>query len=93
MMRIVGVLVIFFSSMVCSALEADSVPLIVRSITIDRRDIFDADSSDWFFAASIFNALHTTTKQHVLEDEFLFEEGDDIDVTILLETESILRRI
>ena len=79
--------------MVCSALEADSVPLIVRSITIDRRDIFDADSSDWFFAASIFNALHTTTKQHVLEDEFLFEEGDDIDVTLLLETERILRRI
>ncbi|MBC8125307.1 MAG: hypothetical protein H7X70_06200, partial [Candidatus Kapabacteria bacterium] len=93
MMRIVGVLLALFSAMVCTAQETDSLPLIIRSITIDRRDIFDADSSDWFFAASIFNALHTTTKQHVLEDEFLFEEGDDIDTTLLLETERILRRI
>lgn len=88
-----GVVVFVLMSGVGIAQQTDTLPLIIRSITIDRRDIFDESGDDWFFAASLLNALHTTTKSFVVEDEFLFEEGDDLDTTTLLETERILRRI
>jgi len=78
---------------VVAAGQNAAAPLTIRSITIDRRDIFDNISNDWFFAAAVLNALHTTTKQYIVEDELLFEEDDDLDTTALLETERILRRI
>lgn len=80
------------SATVLSA-QADTIPRIIRSIMIDRRDIFDERYDDWFFAAPILNALHTTTKEFIVEDELLFNEDDDLDTTILLETERNLRRM
>lgn len=82
-----------WSGWVVAAQEDDSLPLIVRNVSVDRHDVFDRSSTDWFFGAGILNALHTVTKQYVVEDEFLFEEGDDLDTTALLETERMLRRI
>jgi outer membrane protein assembly factor BamA len=73
--------------------RVDSLPRIIRSITIERRDIFDERQNDWFFAAPILNALHTTTKEFIVDDELLFNEDDDLDTTVLLETERNLRRM
>jgi hypothetical protein len=70
---VAGVVVFMMSTMIGVAQQTDTLPLIIRTITIDRRDIFDEAGDDWFFAASLLNALHTTTKQFVVEDEFLFE--------------------
>lgn len=85
---------LLIGSVVCSiAQQSDSLPLIIRSISVERHDIFDEEQADWFFGASLLNALHTTTKSYIVEDEFRFEEGDDLDTTALLETERILRRM
>ncbi len=74
------------------SMAADGLPRIVRSIYIDRRDIFDEEHDDWFFGASLLNSLHVVTKQYVMEDELQLLEGDDLDPELLLETERILRR-
>lgn len=66
---------------------------IIRNIYIDRRDIFDPSSNEWFFAGPLVNSLHTTTRFDVIEDELLFASGDDLDTTALQETERNLRRI
>lgn len=75
-----------------SGLSADE-PRIIRNVYIDRRDIFDPSTNDWFFAGPLVNALHTTTRFDVVEDELLFASGDDLDTAVLQETERNLRRI
>lgn len=64
----------------------------IRSITIDRRDVFDERHQDWFFGADWANAIHTMTKEYYVEDELLFEEGDELDTVSIMETERILRK-
>ena len=68
-------------------------PRIIRRVYIDRRDIFDPTTQEWFFAGDLVNTLHTTTRFDVIEEELLFAEGDDLDTTVLQETERNLRRI
>ncbi len=68
-------------------------PRIIRNVYIDRRDIFDPTSNEWFFAGPLVNSLHTMTRFDVIEDELLFASGDDLDTTVLQETERNLRRI
>ena len=68
-------------------------PRIIRNVYIDRRDIFDPTMQEWFFAGDLVNALHTTTRFDVIEDELLFASGDDLDTTTLQETERNLRRM
>lgn len=68
-------------------------PRIIRRVYIDRRDVFDPSTREWFFAGSLVNALHTTTQFDVVEDELLFRAGDDLDTAVLQETERNLRRI
>jgi hypothetical protein len=73
--------------------QAGDDPRVIRRVYIDRRDIFDPSTNDWFFAGSLVNALHTTTRFDVVEDELLFASGDDLDTAVLQETERNLRRI
>ena len=67
-------------------------PPVIRSIRIERRDVFDQRDRDWFFGSSIMNGLHVLTKEYVIDDEIFFEIGDDLDTVGLLETERVLRQ-
>lgn len=80
-------------ALVPSITQAGDDPRVIRRVYIDRRDIFDPSTNDWFFAGSLVNALHTTTRFDVIEDELLFVSGDDLDTAVLQETERNLRRI
>ncbi len=64
----------------------------IRHISFEKKDVFDTTQNDWFFAAGLFNTLHTTTRDYVIEDELLFQEGDELDDDVLDETERNLRR-
>lgn len=63
----------------------------INRIYIDRLDVFDTASGDWFFAAPIANFFHSLTREYVIRDELLFREGDIVDESTLLETEKNLR--
>lgn len=82
-------LLVFALLATCSATTAQPV---IRSITIDRRDVFHATHDDYTLAGRVMNALHVLTKDYIIEDELLFEEGDDADPDRLLELERNLRR-
>jgi len=63
----------------------------VNKIFINRLDVFDTTSGDWFFAAKLANSLHFLTREYVIKDELLFEEGGWTDFDALIETEKNLR--
>lgn len=63
----------------------------VNNIFIQRLDVFDTTSGDWFFAAKFANGLHFLTREYVIKDELLFKKGDWIEPDILIETEKNLR--
>ncbi|MFP4528543.1 MAG: hypothetical protein ACLFQX_08340 [Candidatus Kapaibacterium sp.] len=63
----------------------------IRDIHIIRKNVFDSTRGDWFFAAPVFNALHTKTREYIVRDELLFAEGDEVTEDILYETERNLR--
>lgn len=92
MKRVLAVLLVIHL-LLPTLLSASEDPRIIRRVYIDRRDIFDPSTNEWFFAGSFVNALHTTTQFDVIEDELLFAAGDDLDTTVLQETERNLRRI
>lgn len=91
-MRVLAVL-LAIHLLLPTLLSASEDPRIIRRVYIDRRDIFDPSTNEWFFAGSFVNALHTTTQFDVIEDELLFAAGDDLDTAVLQETERNLRRI
>lgn len=64
----------------------------IRSLAIERLDVFDNRQQDWSLAGRIMNALHVVTKEYIIEDELLFDEGDEVDPERLLELERNLRR-
>ncbi|MBK9248987.1 MAG: BamA/TamA family outer membrane protein [Ignavibacteria bacterium] len=55
--------------------------------------MFDSTTKDWFFAARLANSLHTITRDYVIEDEFLFEEDEYLELDNIEETERNLRSI
>lgn len=65
----------------------------IRAIWLDQRDVFDSTSDEWFFAAPLANALHTTTRPWIVADELLFTVGDQLDTVLLYESERNLRRL
>ncbi len=65
---------------------------VIRAVWLDQRDIFDSTAGEWFFAAPLVNALHTTTRPWVIADELLFGAGDLLDTALLYESERNLRR-
>jgi hypothetical protein len=65
----------------------------VGKIYIDRRDAFDTLFHDDFFASGLANSLHVVTKEYFIEDECLFQEGDELDEKSIYETERNLRNL
>lgn len=76
----------------CAALSTSNAQPVIRSITIDRRDVFHQTHDDYSLAGRVMNSLHVLTRDYIIEDELLFEEGDDADPDRLLELERNLRR-
>lgn len=65
----------------------------VKNIYLDKKDVFDSTSTDWFFAARLANSLHTITRDHVIEDEFLIDEGEFLEFDNVEETARNLRSL
>ena len=86
------IMVIINMLMMPALLDAQNTAPVIRYVYFDQKDIFHEDDKDWFFAAPVANAIHTVTKPYILEDELLFEEGDELDTVRLLEAERNLRR-
>ncbi len=63
----------------------------IENIYYEQKDVFDSTQSDWFFAAPLFNALHTNTRNYIVRDELLFGTDNWIDEDLLFETERNLR--
>lgn len=63
----------------------------INEIRVERLDVFDSLSGDWFFAAKLANSLHFLTKKFIIIDEIPFEEGDFVDEKLLIELEKNLR--
>lgn len=51
-----------------------------------------AQVRNWSFAGNFANALHTLTKKYVIDDEILFEQGEELYRDDAEETERNLRR-
>jgi hypothetical protein len=66
----------------------------VRTITIDRRNIFDrADPAEDRFFHRVADRLHVLTRERVIRQYLLFKEGDRYDPALARETERVLRRV
>lgn len=64
----------------------------IEKITIQRNPIFDAESpSEGKFIGTLVNSLHWLTRESVIRNELLFEEGDQLDIEAVHETERNLR--
>lgn len=64
---------------------------IIRSIEIERHNIFDPQSEIFFERSA--NALHTLTKESVIKDELLFKINDTLNNGVIYETERNLRKL
>jgi outer membrane protein assembly factor BamA len=65
----------------------------IRSIYLDQRDIFDETvRSENKPLYRLVNKLHISTKERVIRDELLFQEGDPYDRDLAKESERNLRR-
>lgn len=78
--------------LLCACTAVSTAQPFVRSLTIDRLDVFDQRHQDWTLAGRVMNALHVVTKEYIIEDELLFDEGDAVTDDRLLELERNLRR-
>jgi hypothetical protein len=71
----------------------DSLPpdpnMIVRTVRLERRDIFDPSERSWF--ARLANGLHIVTRPAVINRELLFEPGQPYDSARVAESERNLR--
>lgn len=83
-------LIVFFSIMIAFVGEVAG-EIRVGQVFIERKDVFEREDKDWFFASAFLNSLRATTKEYVVADELLFNEGETISDDYLLETERNLR--
>ncbi|MFN8360293.1 MAG: POTRA domain-containing protein [Candidatus Kapaibacterium sp.] len=88
--RIISLSIVLMCCALCAAAQAQ---LKVKNIYLEKKDVFDSTSGDWFFAAGLANALHTMTRDHVIEDELLIEEGEYLEPDNVEETARNLRSI
>jgi outer membrane protein assembly factor BamA len=63
----------------------------ISKITVERHEVYDRETGTWFFAGDLLNSIHGLTKEHIITDEILFEEGDELDMNLIAETERNLR--
>ena len=67
-------------------------PPAIAGVAIERQSVFDsAETTRWY--ARLANRLHVTTRQHVVERELLFRQGEPLDSARLAETERNLRAL
>lgn len=66
--------------------------VVIGSILVQPGNIFDLENpkEDSFFYR-LANKAHITTRQHVIEQQLLFAEGDDFSKRLLDESERVLR--
>lgn len=86
-MKNIIILIVFFFSY--DLLLAESR---IRNIIIDKHEVFDSTDGDWFFAGALANFFHTTTKDYIIKDEFLFQSDEYLDEDKFNETERNLRK-
>ncbi|MES2305311.1 MAG: hypothetical protein V4558_07375 [Gemmatimonadota bacterium] len=65
---------------------------VIRSVTLDRHNIFDTSEGS-FFGIRVVNALHITTRSPLIRRELLFRPGDRYDAALTAETARNLRRL
>src|SRR5690349_17477386 len=73
--------------------RADTLPRsdTLRSVELDRRDIFDPDERGWI--ARVANALHAQTRAATIRRELLFQPGQPYDSARIAESERNLRAL
>ena len=72
--------------------EPGTTPLIIGSIVIDNKDVFDASDekeNKWLHRSA--NFLHIETKEAVIKRQLLFRQGDVYNQRLIDETERLLR--
>jgi hypothetical protein len=87
-----GILLLGVACVVVEPLTIRAQTPVIGAIWLDERDVFDSSAHEWFIAAPLLNALHTTTRPWVIADELLFNVGDQLDTALLYESERNLRR-
>ncbi|MBS1240835.1 MAG: hypothetical protein H6R40_262, partial [Gemmatimonadetes bacterium] len=70
----------------------DSLPPIIRSIRLQRINIF-ADTEATFFLPRLANRFHVTTRPEVIRHELLFREGEAYDSARIAESARNLRAL
>ncbi len=75
----------------CQSETAKASKPIVRSITVEVRDIFDEDDVGGFYR--LVNNLKASTKTEIVRRELLLQEGDVFDRFLLEESERKLRSL
>src|SRR5689334_1368399 len=68
-------------------------PPIIRSVVIDRAEVFDSAEASRFWAFRLVNALHAETKLYVIRRELLFAPGEPYDTAKTNESARNLRAL
>lgn len=63
----------------------------IRNIYIEKHDVYDSIQVEEEFAGDLFNTFHIVTKDHIIEDEILFDTESPINIELIEETERNLR--
>ena len=74
-----------------SAAAGDTAARVIRSVELDRRDIFDPDEQSWL--ARLGNALHIVTRPAAIRRELRFAPGEIYDSAKVAESERNLRAL
>lgn len=67
--------------------QENDTPYRIRDIIIEQHPVLSKEEEQELFIFPLFNALHATTKEYIVDDEILFTEGDLLDEELLAETE------
>lgn len=80
-----------FAQTAAESAAAGAPASVVRSVELQRRDIFDPDEQSWY--ARVANALHIQTRPHIIRRELLFGPGESFDSARVAESERNLRAL
>lgn len=92
-MQVYGsLLFLFFECMLHSVHAGPESGSIIRNIKIIRQNVFPEINSKPEFLYKLANKLHVVTKEDIIQDDLLFDDGDKFDPDLLEESERKLRR-
>ncbi|MFQ5587355.1 MAG: BamA/TamA family outer membrane protein [Nitrospiria bacterium] len=75
------------------AKEGEDAPPVIRKIIIEREQIYTQKEAESTRLFRIINAVNWVTRERIVRQELLFQEGDLLDVELVAETERNLRAI